>query len=469
MKTECTQTEFGFQDLNQRKVVADFAGGELSSDGGGLLLREVEHRRGWVRDFARCFADYRNQVFVEHKVEEMAGQRIFGLALGYEDLNDHDLLRSDPLLAVICGKREPTGKDRMRKEDQGKALAGKSTLNRLEHGRGAVDRYKKVVLNEAQVAELFVAKFISGHKEAPQRIVLDMDATHDPLHGKQEGRFFHGYYDCYCYLPLYIFCGDELLCAKLRPSNIEASAGALDEVKRIVTSLRAVWPEVKIVLRGDSGFARDEIMDWCEGKGVDYVFGLARNSRLEERLAPAMDAVRRWYELTGVAVRTFMELWYQTKDSWSRSRRVIGKAEYLEKGENPRFIVTSLSAHEYGGCVLYDKEYCARGEMENRIKEQHLDLFAERTSTATMKANQLRVWLSAIAYSLLNDLRQFGLTGTKMSQATCGTIRLRLLKIGALIMVSVRRVVVHLASSCACQEIFATVFKNLQRLPMESS
>ena len=469
MRTECSQKEFGFQDLNQRKVVADFAGGELSSDGGGLLLREVERCRGWVRDFSRCFTDYRNSLFIEHTVRSMAGQRIFGLALGYEDLNDHDLLRRDPLLAVICGKQDPTGQDRMKAEDRGKALAGKSTLNRLEHGQGASDRYKKVVLNEAKVAELFVAKFISGQNEAPQRIVMDLDATHDPLHGKQEGRFFHGYYDCYCYLPLYIFCGDELLCAKLRPSNIDASAGALDEVKRIVTSLRAVWSEVKIVLRGDSGFARDEIMDWCECNGVDYVFGLARNNRLEARLAPALEAVRRWYELTGVAARTFMDLWYQTKDSWSRSRRVIGKAEYLEKGENPRFVVTSLSAQEYGGCALYDKEYCARGEMENRIKEQQLDLFADRTSTATMKANQLRVWLSAIAYSLLNDLRQFGLTGTKMAQATCGTIRLRLLKIGALIKVSVRRVLIHLASSCACQEIFATVFANLQRVPVGSS
>jgi hypothetical protein len=413
--------------------------------------------------------DYRDPRLVEHLVKDMAGQRIFGLALGYEDLNDHEYLRSDPLLAVLCGKRDPTGEDRLREEDKGKPLAGKSTLNRLEHGKGAMDRYKKVVVREGAVADLFVEKFVSRREDAPSVLVLDLDATDDPLHGRQEGRFFHGYYDCYCYLPLYIFCEDELLCAKLRPSNIDASDGALDEVRRIVGILRAAWPNVRIILRGDSGFARDEIMSWCEANGVEYIFGLARNSRLEAMLAPAMESVRRWHELTGRPVRAFMELPYRTLDSWSRKRRVIGKAEHLDKGANPRFVVTSLSAEEHGARDLYEAQYCARGDMENRIKEQQLDMFADRTSTGTMKANQLRMWLSAIAYSLVNDLRELGLKGTQLARATCGTIRTRLLKIGAVIRVSVRRVLIHLAGSCPCQEVFARALSNLRQVGMESS
>jgi hypothetical protein len=467
--TECKQTTFEFQGLNRRKVEVDFRGGQVSSDGGGLLLREVEQRRGWVRGLAECFDDYRDARWVEHSVRAMVGQRIFGLALGYEDLNDHEHLRADPLLAVLCEKADPTGSDRLRQEDQGKPLAGKSTLNRLEHGQGFSSRYKKVVLREEAVAELFVAQFIRRQREVPKKLVLDMDATDDPLHGKQEGRFFHGYYDCYCYLPLYIFCGDDVVCAKLRPSNIDASEGALEEVQRIVARLREAWPEVQIIVRGDSGFAREEIMSWCEANGVDFVFGLARNSRLETLLSPAMESARRWQELMGHPVRVFMELKYQTQKTWSRARRVIGKAEYLEKGANPRFVVTSLSAEAFGARDLYEVQYCGRGEMENRIKEQQLDLFADRTSTATMKANQLRLWLSAIAYSLMNDLRVLGLKGTQLAQATCGTIRTRLLKIGALIRVSVRRVLIHLASSCPRQEVFVQALTNLRQWAMESS
>ena len=467
--TECRQGTFEFQGLSRRKVEVDFQGGQVSSDGGGLLLREVEQQRGWIRDFAGCFDDYRDGRWVEHSVRAMAGQRVLGLALGYEDLNDHEQLRADPLLAVLCEKADPTGSDRLRAEDKGNPLAGKSTLNRFEHGQGAMSRYKKVVLREAAVAALFVAKFISRQQERPQVLVLDLDATDDPLHGKQEGRFFHGYYDCYCYLPLYIFCGDDVLCAKLRPSNIDASDGALEEVQRIVAQLRAVWPEVQIILRADSGFAREEIMGWCEANGVDFLFGLARNSRLESMLNPAMESARRWHEVMGQPVRVFMELKYQTQKTWSRVRRVVGKAEYLEQGENPRFVVTSLDAGAFGAQELYEEQYCARGEMENRIKEQQLDMFADRTSTATMKANQMRLWLSAIAYSLVNDLRVLGLKGTQMAQATCGTIRIRLLKIGALIRVSVRRVLIHLASSCPQQDVFAKVLMNLRQRSIESS
>ena len=467
--TNSTQTEFGFQALNRRKVLADFRGGQVSSDGGGLLLREVERQRGWIRDMAGCFDDYRDARWVEHPLRALLGQRIHGLALGYEDLNDHETLRADPLLAVLCEKDDPTGADRMRAEDKGKPLAGKSTLNRLEHGQGCFSRYKKVVLRDEAVAELFIAKFISRHKEPPRELVLDLDATDDPLHGKQEGRFFHGYYDTYCYLPLYIFCGDDLLCAKLRSSNIDASEGALEEVQRIVNRLRQAWPGVRIMLRADSGFTREPIMSWCESEGVDFLFGLARNSRLESALAPAMGSSRRWHELMKQPVRAFMDFGYQTQKTWSRMRRVVGKAEYTEQGANPRFVVTSLSAAACGARDLYENRYCARGEMENRIKEQQLDLFADRTSAATMKANQLRLWLSAIAYSLLNDLRVLGLRGTRLAQATCGTIRLRLLKIGALIRISVRRVLVHLAGGYPMQDVFAAVLANLGSHSVESS
>lgn len=467
--TECKQEELGFQALSRRKVVVDFKGGSVSSDGGGLLLREVEQRRGWVRDLAKCFSDYRDSRWVEHSVLAMVGQRVFGLALGYEDLNDHEYLRSDPLLAVLCEKADPTGADRLRSEDKGKPLAGKSTLNRLEHGQGAVHRYKKVVVNEELLADLFVNKFISRRRSAPEVLVVDLDATDDPLHGNQEGRFFHGYYGGYCYLPLYIFCEDELLCAKLRPSNIDASEGALEEVQRIVVRLRTAWPEVRIILRGDSGFAREEIMSWCEANGVDFIFGLARNSRLETMLTPAMESARRSHELLGQSVRVFMELKYETHKTWSRMRRVIGKAEYLDKGPNPRFVVTSLSATAFGARELYEVQYCGRGEMENRIKEQQMDLFADRTSTATMKGNQLRLWLSAVAYCMLNDLRTLALHGTQMAQATCGTIRTRLMKIGALIRISVRRVLIHLAGGCPCQDVFLHALANLRQQPAESS
>ncbi len=467
--TECTQQQFSFQALGRRKIVADFAGGTISSDGGGLLLKEVERARGWIRDLAGCFDDHRNPALIEHSVSALLKQRLFGLALGYEDVSDHDTLRADPLLAVVCDKADPVGEHRRSPGDRGKPLAGKSTLNRLEHGRGASDRYKKIVVNHDAVADLFVAKFISRHPQLPVVLMLDLDATDDPLHGQQEGRFFHGYYGGYCYLPLYIFCGSELLCAKLRPANIDASEGALEQVQRIVARLREARPEVQIILRADSGFARDEIMSWCEDNGVDYVFGLARNARLENMLAPAMACAKRSFEFFGQSSRAFMELSYRTLGSWSRSRRVVGKAEYLDKGANPRFIVTSLSAHFAGARYLYEGTYCGRGDMENRIKEQQLDLFADRTSTATLAGNQLRLWLSAIAYSLVNDLRELGLATTHMAKATCGTIRVRLLKIGAQVRVSVRRVLINLASSFPLQDVFTAALHRMQGLACESS
>jgi len=462
MTTECKREKFGFQDLGSRKVEADFGAGNVSSDGGGLLLREVEAKRKWIEAAAKCFTDGRDPDLIEHSVSELSAQMIYGLCLGYEDLNDHDRLCTDPLLATLCGKFDPTGNSRRRRSDKGKPLAGKATLNRLQLGTELDDRYKRIVCDEGQMADLFVRQFINRpRKEEPSVLVIDLDATDDPLHGEQEGRFFHGYYDCYCYLPLYIFCGSELLCAKLRPSNIDGAKGSKEEVARIVAMLRERWPDVRIILRGDSGFCRDELMAWCEANGVDYIFGLSRNPRLLRMIEPSMKSARRAQEILGGSVRAYQELRYRTRDSWSKTRRVVAKSEVLPGKENPRFIVTSLSSDYAGAAKLYEQHYCGRGDMENRIKEQQLGLFADRTSTRTMKANQLRLWLSSIAYSLLNDLRELALHSTELAKAQCSSLRVWLLKIGALVKVSVRRVHIRLASAFPLQEVFATALAAL--------
>jgi hypothetical protein len=361
MTPECNQFVFGFHPQKRREVRAQFDGGAITSDGGGLLLREVEKRVGILHQFAACFTDYRNPDLLEHPVEELVAQRVYGLALGYEDLNDHEELRHDPLLAVL-----------VEKGDLGeKALAGKSTLNRLEltgETASRKERYKKIVLDHGAVDRLLVEVFLQAHREEPQEIILDLDATDDPLHGQQEGRFFHGYYGHYCYLPLYIFCGEFLLCARLRSSNIDASAGSVEELQRIVAQVRSAWPQVRIVVRGDSGFCREELMAWCEANRVEYLLGLARNERLKAEIAKEMREAKVQYQETGRAARRFKEFVYQTLQSWSRARRVVAKAEHLEKGENPRFVVTSLSATAWPAQVLYEEHYCARGDMENRIK-----------------------------------------------------------------------------------------------------
>jgi hypothetical protein len=452
--------------LGHRQVRADFDGGDISSDGGALLLRQTEARTGIIRQFAACFTDHRDPELIEHPLEHLLAQRVYGLALGYEDLNDHDDLRRDPLLATAVGKADPTGNDRHCPRDRGKPLAGKSTLNRLELtpvGADRASRYKKITCHTRDVERLFVSLFLQAHARPPERIVLDLDATDDPVHGHQLGRFFHGYYKNYCYLPLYIFCGKHLLCARLRPSDIDACAGSVKHLQGIVTQIRRAWPLVKIAIRADSGFCREEILRWCEDNGVDYIIGLAKNTRLVAAIAAESGQARQRFEETKQPARSFAELRYETRESWSRERRVVAKAEHLAKGPNPRFVVTSLSVEERAAQPLYERDYCGRGEMENRIKEQQLHLFADRTSAHTMRANQIRLFFSSIAYVLLEALRRLGLAGTELAEAQCQTIRLKLLKIGALVRVTVRKVWVKFSSSCPYAEVFRRVHANLAR------
>jgi hypothetical protein len=397
--------------------------------------------------FASCFHDERRVEWIEHEVATLVGQRVFGIALGYEDLNDHDDLRHDPMMAVLAGKLAA------RREDCA-PVAGKSTLNRLELSKLEPTRYHKISHNPVAIKKLLVDLFLEAHERAPKQIILDLDATDDPLHGQQEGRFFHGYYDCYCYLPLYVFCGRHLLVAKLRRADMDAAAGAVEEVARIVAQIRARWPRTRILLRADSGFARDELMAWCEANGVDFLFGLAKNDRLIAEIKTALDLAAAKSRRTGRPERRFKNFMWTTRRTWSRKRRVVAKAEWTQGEANPRFVVTSLTRAECKAKHLYEKVYCARGEMENRIKECQLDLYADRTSTATMRANQLRLWFHSMAYVLLCATRRIGLHDTEFAKATCGTIRLKLLKIGALVRVSVRRIKVAMASGCPAAQVW---------------
>lgn len=448
MPTECSAGSFGFASVEGRRVEAAFDGGAISSNGGAVLLGAADRAVGLVDRFAGCFRDGRQAALVEHEVRTLVGQRVFGLALGYEDLNDHDWLRHDPVMAVLVGKLAA------RRRDCAPA-AGKSTLNRLELGRPEPTRYHKIGHDPAAIEALLVDIFLEAHAAAPEEIVLDLDATDDPIHGEQEGRFFHGYYGGYCYLPLYVFCGRHLLAAKLRRSNIDGAAGSIEEIERIVGQIRARWPEVRIVLRADSGFAREALMAWCEANRVDYLFGLARNVRLVEQIESELAEAALESTMTGAPARRFKDFMWTTRDSWSRRRRVVGKAEHTQGEANPRFIVTSLDQERADARTLYEDLYCARGEMENRIKECQLDLFADRTSTATMRANQLRLWFASMAYVLLEALRRLALKATKLANATCGSIRLKLLKIGALVRLSVRRVKIAMASGHPWQRDWA--------------
>lgn len=455
--TECIQSSFGFEACGRREIVARFDGGTISSDGGAFLLRQTDKRLNLLPRLAKCFLDGRNQKLVEHTIEEMLAQRIYGLALGYEDINDHEQLRNDPVFGILAGRAELDA-----------PLAGKSTLNRMELGTGISNRYKKITFWKEALDELLVELFIEAQRSAPAEIVLDVDTTDLPLHGEQEGRFFHGYYDSYCYLPLYVFCGDHVLCARLREANHDAAFGCLAEIRRIVGQIRAAWPEVKIVLRGDSGFCRNELMSWCENNGVDFVFGLARNQRLRKIIGQQMHEATQQWNRTGKPARVFTEFDYRTKKrkngGWDCGRRVVAKAEHIDGKENPRFVVTSLPCSDWEARKLYEELYCARGEMENRIKEQ-FSLFADRVSAETMRANQMRLYLSAMAYVLVSGLRRLGLKATALAEAQVSTIRTKLLKIGAQIRVTVRKVWVSMASGYAWQDLYRQVWTNLQLRP----
>ncbi len=452
--TQCTQTEIRSKAPGRREFVARFDGGNITSDAGVLLLGAVEERRRILKRLAGCFTDHRSAKRIEHSVEELVSQRVLALALGYEDVNDHEQLRLDPLLAALSGKSDPN-----------EPLAAPATIHRLELSHpelAASDRYCRIALEPEAVDKLLVELFLEAHDEPPAEVVLDLDATDDPIHGKQQGRFFHGYYDCYCYLPLYIFAGDHLLCARLRTADQDGAAGSLEELERIVPRIREAWPETRIVVRGDSGFCREWRMAWCEENKVEYVLGMAKNDRLKAKVESELEQAREQYERTGEAARIFKDLDYRTLKSWSRSRRVVGKAEHLERGTNPRFVVTSFSEEDWDAKQLYEDLYCARGEMENRIKEQQLDLFADRTSCHVMRANQVRLYFSSFAYILLSELRRIGLAGTDMARAQCGTIRLKLLKIGARIRVTVRRIWIAMSESWPHREILLQAWHRLR-------
>src|SRR5512134_3520085 len=457
MQTECSAGQLEFEGFDGRRVVAAFDGGAVTSDAGALLLRETDRAIRLIERVAACFSDGRDPGQLIHALPSLLRQRIVAIELGYEDVNDHDRLRFDPVLALFGDSLDAKRKDCA-------PLAGKSTMNRLEHAPGdGCSRYHKIGCDREALQDVFVDVFLDAHGKAPREIVLDLDASDDPLHGHQEGRFFHGYYDCYCYLPLYVFCGRHLLAAKLRRSNIDASAGTVEEIERLVTHIRRHWPRTRILLRADSGFAREELMTWCEANRVDYLFGLARN----QRLVGAIDAELAWAEedsfATGKPARRFADFMWTTRESWSRRRRVVAKAEWTQGEANPRFVVTSLKATECVARRLYEEVYCARGDMENRIKECQGDLFADRTSTATMRANQLRLWFASMAYVLICALRRLGLRHTQFAEATCGTIRLKLLKIGAQVRISVRRVKVAMASACPYRQEYALAYARLRR------
>jgi hypothetical protein len=447
MRTECSADLFGFAPIEEREVVAAFDGGAITSDAGALLLGAADRAIKLTQRFAACFHDSRRQYLIEHEVVTLLSQRVLGIALGYEDLNDHDELRHDPVMAVLAGKLEA------RRQDCA-PVAGKSTLNRLELSRLEPTRYHKISHNPIAIKRLMVELFLDAHDQPAKEIVLDLDATDDPVHGEQEGRFFHGYYDCYCYLPLYIFCGRHLLAARLQRASAGAASNAVEEVARIVAHIRRRWPAVRILLRADSGFEQDALMAWCEANGVHFLFGLQHNTRLVAAIASELAQAEAKSRRTGKPARSFKEFKWTTRRSWSRERRVVAKAEFTGGEANPRFVVTSLTRAACKPKYLYEKLYCARGEMENRIKECQLDLYADRTSTATMRANQLRLWLASFAYILLCAVRRIGLHHSPFANATCGTIRLKLLKIGALVRVSVRRIKIAMASSCPAAAVW---------------
>ena len=466
-KTECSEQALLFPELISRKTVTvDFEGGQVSSDGGATLLGRLDRSYGYLKRFANCFSDYRDAELIEHPVLDMLRQRVYGLALGYEDLNDHDSLRSDPLLASICGKEDPLGQERHREQDRGKALAGKSTLNRLEltpEGASLTSRYKKIEAKAFSIEDYFIDEFVRSLSKKKRDVILDLDRTNDPVHGEQEGRFFHGYYGEYCYTPFYIFCGKWPVVAALHTAESEHQDEVLRLVEKVAQRVRRRFPRRQIILRADSGYCRDALMSWCENAGVFYVFGLQKNEVLKNRLSGSLRRAKALFDREGSgSQRIYKEFKYRAKKWAPHRRRVVGKAEWTPDGPNPRYIITNLAASQYAAKGLYEELYCARGEMENRIKEQQLDLYADRTSTEVFRSNQLRLWFSTLAYLLMNQLREVGLKGTELAQATCGTIRLRLLKIGAVVSVTVRRVWIHLSSAYPLKDLFGIAASRLR-------
>jgi len=450
MKTDCTPTLFEFEPIEKRRVEAAFDGGVMTSNAGDLLLWRLDQGMDLSKRVAACFSDRRDPARIEHALQSMIAQRVHGIALGMEDLIDHHQFRHDPVVQVLTGKTEA-------KRSDCAVGAGQHTLNRLENAPlEGVDRHHKITVDETRIEKLFLDLFLDAKGKTPKEfVIIDFDATDFPLHGRQEDRFFHGYYDTHCYLPLYAFCGGHLLAAKLRPSNIDGSAGTLEEIIRIVAHLRSRWPRVKILIRGDSGFARDAIMTWCEENKVDFLFGMARNERLQKILAPELAEAKRQSAESGKAARVFKDFRYRTLTSWTTSRRVVGKAEQTLLGSNPRFVVTSLAPEAHEAKPLYENLYCARGDMENRIKEQQLGLFADRMSAHAMRANQIRLWLASFAYVLIHQFRRVGLRWGRLANAQVETIQSKIFKVAAWVRISVRRIRFGMASSHPWQQEFA--------------
>lgn len=461
--TQCIPEQFSFGRVESRKVIVNFNGGTVTSDAGLMLIAALDQKRQITSRFAACFQDYRAPNRVEHKLETLVAQRVYGLVQGYEDLNDHDQLRHEPMFAVALGKLSAS-------EAVGGPMAGKSTLNRIEHCPPQVanrkeSRYHRIGHDAEAIEHLFVELFLESYNKPPLQIVLDLDVTDDQVHGNQAEAFFNKYYDGVCYAPLYIFCGKHLLTAKLRPSNVDPAAGALEELQRVIKHIRTRWPQTRILVRGDSAYSREDIMAWCESQGIDYVFGLASNARLMRMSLDTQERAIAEYQHLKERVTWYRSLWYKTLDSWSRFRRVVTKVVYGPEGFNIRFVVTSLSAEQVSPSLLYTQHYCPRGEMENRFKEQQLELFSDRTSTHNFEGNQLRLWFSSIAYVLMNELRQSCLATTELSQAQVGTIRTKLLKLGARVLISVRRIQIAISTGCPFQAVFATAYRKLQTLP----
>ena len=468
MKTHCRPKQLQFDELGRRKVVADFSGGQISSDGGCLLLREIDQRFSITKRLASCFADHRGPGSVEHSVRELIAQRIYGLALGYEDLNDHRDLSRDPLLATAVGKSDLNGHQRRNSKDRGIPLASPSTLGRIERTKICAtksERYEKIVCNFDKLSEVFTDVFIESFgRKKPKQITLDIDPSDIQLHGAQEDSHYNGYYEHDCYLPIYLFSGEYPLAVKLRPSNIDGAKGVIDCLDPVNRRLREKWPRVKILIRADSGFCREGLMNYCESRpGLNYLLGMGRNCRLVPRLADLVALAEKEYQKASQPVRLYKSFGYRTLKSWSRARRIIGKAQFNRHGSDVRFVVTSLSSREVAAQAVYETLYCARGEMENRIKEQQLDLFGDRASCHSFRGNHIRLWWSMASHLLIVKFRECGLGDTEFSKAQAATIRHRLLKIGALVETSVRRVHVRLSSAFPLQDLFFEIHHRLVR------